>query len=218
MFYKLKKYDREYYKIYDKRRQVNWDTIPSFRWMKDMLQLSSNDRLLDVGCGDGGLLKYLCRNTKVKAVGVDISEEAVAISSQYSPSFDYCQADITQLPFPDNSFDKIVCFNVIEHIRDQNKAMAELKRVLSFNGVLVLGTPIRDSAGWWLYQQIIGDHTHTREFSIQEFLNFIEKNFKIGCWTKSSGVFRTPQAIRWIFHNYLKIDVLVKAYKEGKRS
>lgn len=50
-------------------------------------------------------------------------------------------ADITQLPFGDHSFDKIICSEVMEHIHDESKALAELKRILKPGGTLALSVP-----------------------------------------------------------------------------
>lgn len=52
------------------------------------------------------------------------------------------KADICDMPFEDNSFDMIFCNHVLEHIKDDNKAMKELYRVLKSNGIGILQVPI----------------------------------------------------------------------------
>ncbi len=211
MFFELKEYNQEYYRIYKKRRETPLAELPSFRWIKEALALKDGDRLLDAGCGEGGVLDFLCQDREVKATGVDCSAIAIEQAQVFSPQNHYCHADLTSLPFPDAAFEKIVCYNVIEHIRDQDLAMRELKRVLVPGGVIVLGTNIRDSICWWLYQKLIGEHTHTREFSIREFREFVGSHFDITDLEKSSGVFRIPAPFRWVFHYILKGDVLIRA-------
>lgn len=211
MFFKLTNYDDEYYRIYHRRRRVGLESIPSFRWIKHQLALETDDILLDAGCGNGAMLDFLCHGTGVRGVGLDISQAAIDIAKKNVTAFEYSRGDLASLMFSDNSFDKIICFNVIEHIADQDWAIRELRRVLKPGGTLIMGTNIRDSFCWWLYQRIIEEHTHTREFSVPEFIDFVGQYFQVELWTKSSGVFRPPAVIRWVFHKILLGDILVRA-------
>ncbi len=54
--------------------------------------------------------------------------------------------DITSLPEPDNSFDRIICYHVLEHIENDLKALAELFRVLKTKGSVVIQTPFTEGA------------------------------------------------------------------------
>lgn len=54
------------------------------------------------------------------------------------------QMDIQNLGFPDNSFDLIICFHVLEHIPDDRKAMKELIRVLACTGSVLIQVPFRE--------------------------------------------------------------------------
>lgn len=53
------------------------------------------------------------------------------------------RGDLTRLPFPNDSFDLLVCYHVLEHIRDDRVAMAELARVLRPSGTALIQVPIR---------------------------------------------------------------------------
>ena len=53
------------------------------------------------------------------------------------------QGDVTDMPFPDESFDGVVCTHVLEHVGDDRKAMAELHRVLRPGGWVVVSVPLR---------------------------------------------------------------------------
>jgi len=50
--------------------------------------------------------------------------------------------DLLQLPYKDNEFDMVICNHVLEHILDDNKAMSEIYRVLTINGIAILQVPI----------------------------------------------------------------------------
>jgi ubiquinone/menaquinone biosynthesis C-methylase UbiE len=80
--------------------------------------------ILDAACGRGYLLqKILEANPNTKCVGVDISPSIRDVNIVCK------KADITALPFADNSFDTVLCTHALEHIREPQKALAELIRV-----------------------------------------------------------------------------------------
>lgn len=213
MKFKLYTYNEDYYKIYEALKKRNFERIPSFREVKRLLAPQDAEIILDAGCGVGHQLNYYCGET-AKGIGVDSSYGALKIASRDFPNFDFLQQDICNLGFKDEAFNKIVCFNVIEHIKDQDRAMHELRRVLKKNGILVISTNIKDSLCWRLYQLTITEHTHIREFTVKEFVKFVSNYFQIVEIKKSSGVFRIPAPFSWVFHYFLKGDIIVKAVKE----
>lgn len=54
------------------------------------------------------------------------------------------QIDVTDMPFPDDSFDVVLCSHVLEHVPDDKRAMRELRRVLRPSGWALLTAPVRD--------------------------------------------------------------------------
>ena len=83
--------------------------------------------------------------------------------------------DITNIPEPDNSFDGIICYHVLEHIPDDKKAMDELYRILSPNGKLIVQTPFKDGKIYEdesvntpeLRQEHFGQEDHVRIYSVE---------------------------------------------------
>ncbi|OFZ70011.1 MAG: hypothetical protein A3K03_09750 [Bdellovibrionales bacterium RIFOXYD1_FULL_44_7] len=209
--FNLRQYNAQYYEIYTVRRNTDLNKIPSFRWIKRMLDLQPGERLLDAGSGDGNLLRFLSEGVDVEGVGVDSADPAISIAQSSYPTLKFIKADLRQLPFPAGHFDKVVCFNVIEHITEQETVMREFQRILKPGGKIILGTNIRDSICWWLYQKTIGEHTHVREFTAKEFVRFVSGFFELKSSAKTSGVFRFPRLFIWIFHYFLKGDILVLA-------
>jgi len=98
------------------------------RIKKTLPFLSKEKKILDLGCGDGWLTKYL-NSFGYDCVGVDPS-----IKNNHP--FYYGTAD--NIPFPDNHFDYIIMFEVIEHI--QPKCYSEINRVLKSKGKIILST------------------------------------------------------------------------------
>ncbi len=99
-------------------------------------------RVLDAGCGNGRYLLPLSR--KYNVVGIDISVNALSKARSYldrSGQRAECIAStITALPFSDRSFDAVVCYGVLQHLLENERALAaqELKRVLKPSGVLFI--------------------------------------------------------------------------------
>jgi SAM-dependent methyltransferase len=135
----------------------------------------------DLGAGDGALLIALkmggyLENVK-KVVAVDLSPERCERLRQYT-DFQVVCSDVTAIPeLENNSFDFIVCTQVIEHV-DQDKLLQEIKRTLRPGGTLYIASIVRKSFGWWYYKTANGkwamDPTHLREYaSKEEFENVI---------------------------------------------
>ena len=131
--------------------------------------------VLDVASGEGygsAMLAQVARSV----VGVDCAPEAVAHAARYfgSDNLTYLAGDIRNLDFPDASFDVIVSFETLEHIREQNEALSELKRVLRPGGILIISTPDRDV---YSPHGSVPNEFHVLELSLSEFTSLIETKF-----------------------------------------
>ncbi|MGI8661961.1 MAG: class I SAM-dependent methyltransferase [Acidimicrobiales bacterium] len=118
----------------------------------DWLGLEPGDRVLDLGCGFGRhAYESLRRGAKVVACDFslaelkDVSGMFAAISEAetlpQTASSGCVNGDGTRLPFPDDTFDKIIASEVLEHIPDDAAAMGELQRVLKPGGTLAVTVP-----------------------------------------------------------------------------
>lgn len=98
-------------------------------------------RVLDVGCGAGrNLQTFSSVRPRAEYHGIDIGEGAEAILAQLGFEGKQCDAS-REIPYPDNFFDVVVCGEVIEHVVDTDNLLAEIRRVLTPNGLLILTTP-----------------------------------------------------------------------------
>jgi SAM-dependent methyltransferase len=133
--------------------------------------LSPNDRVLDLGCGEGRhcINAYLHEN--VISIGVDLNFcDLQTTLLKFKPftllgkgSFYLQQVNAAQLPFADASIDKIICSEVLEHIEDYSTVLSEIYRVLKPNGLVAISVPRYwpEKICWWLsdaYHQVQGGH------------------------------------------------------------
>lgn len=99
-------------------------------------------KVLDLGCGTGYGTFFLS-NVVENIVGIDISVDAInrARENFKSQNLIYKVMDTHQLEFDNKLFDAIISFEVFEHLKDQNKVLEEVKRVLKSDGIFILSTP-----------------------------------------------------------------------------
>jgi methionine biosynthesis protein MetW len=104
-------------------------------------------KLLDVACGEGQFYDLLKNHRKnVEYVGVDFSNKQVEIAKK--KGYNAKIQDVTKKwDFEDQTFDVIICSEIIEHIFDTDFFLKEVNRVLKINGTLILTTPNIASAG-----------------------------------------------------------------------
>lgn len=104
----------------------------------DRLGLPPHAKLLDAGCGSGRTLDELARYGI--ASGIDSSAWAVA-AARGRGHHRVRQGSIELLPYPDATFDLVTCLDVLEHLPDDARALAELLRVTAPGGHLLLTVP-----------------------------------------------------------------------------
>jgi len=139
----------------------------------DHLQLKEHDRLLDLGCGEGrhAITAYLREN--IESVGIDLSLEDLSTtkerfnefrdSSNELKSLNVSVANGQTLPFADNTFDKVICSEVLEHIPDYRAVLREINRVIKPGGIFVASVPrfFPEWVCWQLsdaYHEVEGGH------------------------------------------------------------
>lgn len=89
-------------------------------------------RALDVGCGEGFLMRVLRKAMpSTEWTGVDLSEPALKQAREQNPGVTFRQASVYELPFEDGAFDAVLCAEVLEHVEEPDRALKELLRVCS---------------------------------------------------------------------------------------
>ena len=119
-------------------------------------------RILDVGCGSSRIVQDLPR-----AVGLDVQIKKLRRISPRTRKV--VQATLTRLPFGSESFDTLICSQVIEHVPAPLVDWTEMHRVLVPGGTLVVGTPDYATIAWPLLERLYGI-VHPRGY-VHEHIN-----------------------------------------------
>tara|TARA_Y100000310_G_scaffold183858_1_gene183997 strand:+ start:2543 stop:3184 length:642 start_codon:yes stop_codon:yes gene_type:complete len=104
------------------------------KYFLDLVDKKVGERVLELGCSSGFLAKYLG-----KVTCIDTSDKMLEITKKKNPSAVCVAADMFELPFKKDSFDKIITMRVWNHLdeTDLRKALKESKRVLKPGGFLI---------------------------------------------------------------------------------
>ena len=151
------------------------------------LPLEDGDVVLDLGCGEGRHVISAYVEANVHSFGVDLSLDDLqttrdkfadfAEPDNQAKSFGLSSANALQLPFADDTFDKVICSEVLEHIPDYRGALREVERVLKPGGMFCASVPRRwpEKICWVLsdaYYKVPGGHL--RIFRSNELRDEIE--------------------------------------------
>jgi len=131
--------------------------------------------VLDIACGEGygsSLLAQVARSV----VGVDVSDEAVAFArdSYRRENLRFLRGDGREIPLTDASIDIIVSFETLEHLYEQERLIAEFRRVLRPGGLLIISTPDRNV---YSPDGSVPNPHHVRELDQEEFLDLLRPAF-----------------------------------------
>lgn len=140
------------------------------------LALCQGKRVLDIACGEGYGAAMLALNgaTSVTALDIDAPTIERARKVYRLPGLAFAVADAqAPLPLDNASVDLVTCFETIEHVAAQDTLVAELARILTPDGVLVISTPDGARAG----ADAAPNPFHERELTLEEFQALLAPHF-----------------------------------------
>jgi SAM-dependent methyltransferase len=143
------------------------------------------DRVLEIGCGAGMTLAYLKRSGLCRwTAGVELHRDAAARAREQIDLLLEASIEQLELPFDPNSFNVILCLDVLEHLADPWRVLTVLKRLLAPNGVIIASIPnVRHASvvlplllqGRWDYADTgLLDRTHLRFFTRRTAIELFE--------------------------------------------
>ena len=136
--------------------------------------------VLDAACGVGYGTNLISTWGAKSVVGLDISDDALSYARSHfeAPGIQFLKGDCTKLPFESGSFDLIVSFETLEHIREAETVVAEFARCLRPGGKLIASTPNRLA---YSMGHVEGDENpfHVNEMTLPEFKALIGRHLHI---------------------------------------
>ena len=109
-----------------------------FKRVLKMLDPKKQEKILDAGCGNGIYSNSLSYYFRCESVGVDIDRKRIDLAQDIADYLNlkakFYKNDLEKLTFPDKTFAKIVCLEVIEHINEDRRLISNFQRLLKNKG------------------------------------------------------------------------------------
>jgi len=143
--------------------------------------IDGGHRVLDIGCGTGGTMRAL--DGTAGFVGLDLSPTAAGLARRRTGN-PVAMGSATAPPFRDGTFHGVLALDVFEHIPDDVSAVAEVRRILEPDGVLIATVPCHPS----LFSEHDEALHHVRRYTRRGFLGLLEDGgFRVDrvTWTNS---------------------------------
>ena len=158
--------NKEYVKQYAQLEREHWWFVVRQKIILYFLHKhvkTTGLRILNIGAAGGASSKWLGELGEVVSLETDI----LFLEQLRSAGIDAIESSVISMPFADNSFDLVCAFDVIEHVEDDNAALAEMNRVCRKQGLLCVTVPA--------FQSLWGNHDvvnrHFRRYTKSTLLN-----------------------------------------------
>jgi SAM-dependent methyltransferase len=119
--------------------------------------------VLEIGCGNGGVIDTLRRIPNLRLTGSEIYLRGLRYARAKMPDVDFIQLDATDIPFR-AAFDVVGAFDVLEHIDDDERVMAQVRRTLRPDGLFIITVPQYQ----WMWSTLDELVHHKRRYGARE--------------------------------------------------
>jgi ubiquinone/menaquinone biosynthesis C-methylase UbiE len=139
--------------------------------------------LLDLGCGLGSFLERAAnRHPDWTFAGSDIEEAGVSQTRQRLPEATILKGPADQALFPDDTFDIVTAWDVLEHIPDIDATASSVTSVLRPGGLFIFVVPVYDGVTGPLIRRLDKDPTHIHKWSRSEWVSWATQRFDQVQW------------------------------------
>jgi len=191
------------------------------------ININPEGTMLDLGCGEGrhifGLMEKF---PDLKCIGLDPHIESLEkafeglkfLESISNSKTNFLSGSAYSLPFSDDSFDLVVCSEVLEHLHDYKDAIKEINRVLKPGGQFLASVPAEfpETICWLLseaYQNQPGGHL--RIFKKNELIKEVaEHNFSFESSQRFHSIHSAYWWLRCLFWKSQESNIIIKGYKK----
>ena len=169
IFNKYQKRTANYHWQQINRNPFRFNAYVSARYQQviELLPKKKNQKILDIGCGDGVLLSQVKTG---RLFGVDLDQDSLDFASTKIKA-KLIQAKAELLPFRNSFFDVVIATEIIEHLSQPELMLSEIKRVLKPGGRVIIATPIKQPEG-------LTDPLHVQEFYPWELKQICRQYFR----------------------------------------
>lgn len=203
--------------FYEKRfseKGITGDSLEMV-WLVDNiiceLNIKKDDRVLDVGCGDGYILEKVHDKVDMKGYGIDLSTKAIKITKIFAGcrnrDLEFILGVAEHIPFPDKFFDKVICSEIIEHVTDDSKFLKELHRVLRPRGLVYVTFPNKKT--FFLFRPYCNTvdkiEGHLRRYEFNRIEGLLKKTGFRTVRVRFMGHF-----FRWLVRQFVTYNILIK--------
>lgn len=181
--------------------------------LASLIDASRGGRVLDAGCGEGYGCALLARSGSTDVVGLDYDRPTLAHLRESYPLVAPVSGNLVALPFDDATFDAVVSLQVIEHIWEQPRFVAECARVTRPGGWVALSTPNRltFSPGVGRGEKPLNPF-HVNELDVEELHELVARTLLVG---SVLGLRHGPRLAEWeAVHGSVVAAQLAQPYPE----
>ena len=191
------------------------------------ININPEGTMLDLGCGEGRhIFGVMEKFPDLKCIGLDPHIESLDkafeglkfLESISNTKTSFLSGSAYSLPFCDDSFDLVVCSEVLEHLHDYKDAIKEINRVLKPGGQFLASVPAEfpEKICWFLseaYQNQPGGHL--RIFKKNELIKeIVEHNFSFESSQRFHSLHSAYWWLRCLFWKSQESNIIIKGYKK----
>lgn len=161
------------------------------------LKYAKDAKVLDAASG-AGYGSLILATEADHVTGVEISEDAVNFARKNfnNKNIEYVVSDVLSLPFEENTFDLVTAFEILEHVTEPVKLLAELRRVVKNGGNVIVSTPNVEFC-----ETTIENPFHVKEYTLDEFRQLIADNFTSNAEFLGQPRFPPPRSLKTYFNS-----------------
>ena len=167
---------------------VRWIEQARLRVIREMIAEAPGDCILEVGAGGGRVLRMF-KQSRLTAIDVSSKFQEIARENLRGYDAEFILGEVDKLGLPAESFDKIICTEVLEHVSEPEPILREIARLLKPNGRAVITVPNdplinggkqfvrRTPIGWLIGDRLNwgGDKYHLHQWRPKEFESYLSR-------------------------------------------